>query len=214
MVRASICLAAVVVVVAVAEVGTVQAGEFDERPAISWAGGYAGLSVGANGFGTEIDVPGAAKAELDSGSVGLGAFAGYNFQNGPWVWGVEADAFGFGGDDTKSHGVLGDVTAKSNWAGSVRLRGGYAFERLFVYATAGLAIADLELKASNGGNDDGVHAGLALGLGAEAKLGGNWIGRVEAISYGFRFEDHLLAGTKSDVDFGVGTVRLGLGYQF
>lgn len=212
MVRASICLAAMAV--AVAGVETAQASEFDERPAIAWAGGYAGLSIGANGFGTEIDVPGAVEAELNSGSVSVGGFAGYNFQSGPWVWGLEADIFGVGSDDKKRHPVLGLVSAESGLAGSLRLRGGYAFDRLFLYATAGLALTEFDFKASNGGRNDGVSAGLALGLGAEAKLSGNWIGRIEAISYGFHLEDEPLAGTRSDIDFGTGVVRLGLGYKF
>lgn len=87
-----------------------------------------------------------------------GLFGGYNWQTGPWLYGIEADVAGanlkrpvllptpgFVGDGDPG---LGLIRAKTDVYGTLRGRFGYAFERSLVYASFGLAGANARLQAS------------------------------------------------------------------
>ncbi len=90
-----------------------------------------------------------------------GSPAGYNFQLGNWVAGVEADFNGASLEETgsASYGFIPFVTTplgrpwdshnetigeSLNWFSTVRARLGYAWGRLLVYATGGLAIVNVD----------------------------------------------------------------------
>jgi outer membrane immunogenic protein len=128
-------------------------------------GGFATYAIGnPNTFFGEDD---------NSDAFTAGGQIGYNFQVTPgsgFVFGVEADIQGlfnddgddefFGGNGTTFFGVAptapGTRAARGNlggsgldWFGTLRARAGYAFDRVLVYATGGLAFAD----GGDGGND-------------------------------------------------------------
>src|SRR5689334_17255399 len=118
-------------------------------PVFTWTGLYIGLNAGV-GWADDTNVyitdtrPPARTTSLsvgsDAGFVGGGQI-GYNFQTGAFVFGLEADI------------QYADLTAKANWSGytwwgnggnsqyfgTVRARAGYAFDRVLVYVTGGLA---------------------------------------------------------------------------
>jgi outer membrane immunogenic protein len=189
-------------------------GGYVERAPGLWQGLYLGATLGATGSAADIRNFGKKDdAELDGSSVSIAPVIGYNFSNGPWVWGVEADINGAGFDEKKSITGLGTLSASADWYGSLRLRGGYAWDRLLIYGTAGVAFGDFEIKSSLGGKDSSVQTGLALGVGAEYAIDDKWTARAEALAYTFS-DNVTLAGKKQDVDFGHGTVRLGLTRKF
>ncbi|MGO4682386.1 outer membrane protein [Hyphomicrobium sp. 2TAF46] len=184
---------------------------FVDQTPVLWQGLYMGLMIGATASGVDVEKFGKKdKADIDGASVGFGTVAGYNFGNGPWLFGFEADVNSGGFDDKKSIAGLGTLSAEANWFGSLRFRAGYTWDRMMIYGTAGLAIADLDIKSSLGGKDSVVATGLAVGLGTEYAIDENWRGRAEGLLYAISDEDVKLAGSQRDVTWGHATFRLGL----
>jgi outer membrane immunogenic protein len=172
-----------------------------------------GIVLGAHGTG--VDIRGTSKKpDLEGEGFAGGIVAGYNFRSGHWVGGFEADLTSAGFNESKTVTGLGTVKASSDVTGSVRLRGGFAWDRVMLYTTAGIAFSDLEVQSSLGGKESGVRAGLALGLGAEVAMDNNWAARLEAIGYGFGIDEEKLGGAKHDVAFGRSQIRLGLSRRF
>ena len=93
--------------------------------AYSWAGPYLGGNLGYD-WGSVGNNP-----TKPSGFVG-GIQGGYNWQTGPWVFGVEGDLELTGADDT-----FAPWKFSNPWFGTVRGRAGYAFSNILFYATGG-----------------------------------------------------------------------------
>lgn len=185
----------------------------DTSPAIA-RGAYWGITVGAGGGAADFqNVAKKDNSDLHSASVGLGGAVGYNFVSGPWLWGIEADLTGGRFRDSAPLAGLGTVTAKSDWFGSLRLRGGYTWGNALLYGTAGLALSELNVKSSIKGHEHIVSTGLAFGLGTEYAFDNNWTGRLEGLVYAFD-NDVTLAGNKQDISWGHSTIRLGLLRKF
>ena len=186
-----------------------------------WATPYLGLTLGYVDARAKID-RGAGQGDftLDDKSVTLGVVAGANYAPwggspfGRWLVGVEVDLAGLRDGKVATDAVLGSVRADHIWLGSVRGRAGYAWEHLFVYGTAGLAVTDMKVRAEGARKDNVIRTGLALGAGVEAAVNENWTARVEGLVYGFRGEDETLGGAKRDVDMSFGVVRAGVVRRF
>jgi outer membrane immunogenic protein len=187
----------------------------------SWTGFYAGLNAGY-GWSNDNNVSfingdplqysfalrlGAIPTRL--GLNGNGPFgggqAGYNFQNGAVVYGIEGDlqfahlsgsasvataAFGF-------PNITTSATNKINWFGTLRPRLGFTVAPNFLlYATGGLAYGDVSSSANtvitgppgiscannlfcSTGSGSRVNAGWTVGGGAEYALTRSWSVRAE-----------------------------------
>nr|WP_047576401.1 outer membrane protein [Methylobacterium sp. ZNC0032] len=159
----------------VALAGTAMAADLPSRkgpvavpyaPMFTWTGFYIGAHAGGIFSDNDIDTQGTAANTIgnvaafrrpptvgtnESGFMG-GAQIGYNYQMANWVFGVEADISYT--DVKKRVSFLGTSGATSNFQqdmeyfGTVRLRAGYAFDRLLVYATGGLAYGDASNSAT------------------------------------------------------------------
>jgi outer membrane immunogenic protein len=142
--------------------------------AYNWTGFYAGANLGADWLRSSVDVAGTNSKFTPASLIG-GLQAGYNFQTGPWVIGAEADVDY--GNATKTALVGADVVkSQKTWAGTVRARGGYAFDRLLVFATGGLAWANFKLEDNNGAvltTKNQTRAGWTIGAGAEYAVAQN-----------------------------------------
>lgn len=214
-----------------------------------WSGGYIGLHAGYSwgrendnqsdlfpcvsegsvdcvNNGTVVQDDFADRFDLD-GFIG-GAHAGYNWQTGQWVFGVEGDidyADISGGSDFSYLGgnVAGNLSFKSDWQASLRLRAGYAVDTWLLYATGGGAIGHGELHA-RGNNfrtpfsetDDNTHTGWTVGGGVEKAFTPNWIGRFEVryTDFGKESYDLGLGGDDIDVDWNQTTVNVGFSYKY
>lgn len=144
----------------------------------NWTGFYVGIQGGGAWGSTEHanTVPGFALSSGDFNIDGglIGGTLGFNYQVGPWVWGIEGDLAwaDIGGTQTVSGiippGVLGAGTFSSrlDWLSTVRGRVGYAFDRLLPYVTAGAAFADV-----NGSYWITIPGGTAAASGSETKVG-------------------------------------------
>ena len=156
-------------------------------PIFTWTGFYAGLNAGANINDNRY----AWRPFFNSnGQSGLGftggAQIGYNWQMGALVLGLETD-INYRGASRSDGAGFGGSNASSGYFGTVRGRLGYAFDRLLIYGTGGLAYGDANFptsvvgvdafgvpRAFYGSNNAGTRLGWTLGAGAEYALSQNW----------------------------------------
>jgi outer membrane immunogenic protein len=203
-----------------------------------WSGFYVGVQAGwgwagvtANQadviamFGAPVANGGAHPAE---GVVG-GGTVGFNYQTGRVVLGVEGD---FSASDV--HGALktsvavpgvGPValrlTAHMNWYGTARVRVGYAFDRVLVYATGGLAVAQIDgtyratVPPGAGGGTftsaaSNTHVGWTLGGGIEYALSKQWSVKLDGLYA--QLDTRRYNNVRFNGAFAV--VRAGVNYRF
>ncbi|OBZ97561.1 membrane protein (plasmid) [Pararhizobium polonicum] len=138
--------------------------------AYDWSGFYLGAQGGYNWnqatiFGSDAD--------RDSGTVG--AHAGYNFQHGNIVFGIEND-FNYNFEESDNTNV--------EWDASGRGRVGYAWDRTLFFATAGVAAAGAKIDVPGAGKKDDILIGWTAGGGIEHALTDNILVRGE-----YRYSD-------------------------
>lgn len=175
-------------------------------PAFTWTGFYVGANAGYAFGQADIDE---AVSEVDEadGFVG-GGQVGYNYQFGNFVLGAEADLsyFGLEAED-------GDFGLEANWLGTIRGRVGYAFDRLMVYGTGGVAFSDIGYAVpdtGDGDDDDDTQIGWTVGGGVEGMITENISAKLEYLYVNFSDEDQF--GEETDLDAHV--IRAGLNYKF
>lgn len=157
---------------------------FSPSPAYSWTGFYVGGNVGWNWTeSTAVDTgPGVFGQVFPIGDTTTirrdgflgGVQAGYNYQFGAYVVGIEGD-FDWSAANKKQSGSLGPlnfaVSFKNNYVSTFGARFGYAFDRVLVYGKVGGAYTqdDYETSASDGSTFDGKFDrwGWMLGAGFE-----------------------------------------------
>jgi outer membrane immunogenic protein len=186
-----------------------------------------------------------------------GGQAGYNWQSGNWVFGIEAD-FQWSGQDGDAvftcaatliggpclpgltflpPGVTGttlSLSQKLEWFGTARLRAGMLFTpTTLVYVTGGLAYGSVETSGLlNGFTPAGVavsqafsnsdtNFGWTVGAGIEARLFGNWTGKLEYLYMDLGDFDSTVAfaaaptiGARISSHVTDNIIRAGLNYKF
>ncbi len=109
-----------------------------------WSGYYAGVSGGyARGTVTTTgDISGTVTEVPVSGAL-LGATVGANWQMGHFVLGAEGDLSwsNASGSATCTAAPAYSCNAEIDWLGTVRGRAGFALDKVLVFATGGLAVA-------------------------------------------------------------------------
>jgi outer membrane immunogenic protein len=166
----------------------------------SWAGPYIGGNIGWD-WGSVDNNP-----TKPSGFVG-GAQAGYNWQTGPWVFGIEGDLQGTGASDT-----FAPWKFSNPWFGTVRGRAGYALNNVLFYGTAGLAFGELSGQTFGGLTETHTNAGWTVGLGAEVGLAQNWSAKVEYLYVDLNDSNFTITGAQNGYHFGL--LRAGVNYHF
>lgn len=141
--------------------------------------------------------------ELDSDA--LGAFAGYNFQRGAFVFGGEL-AYS-AGDASYVSTTGGSPSENYNTYIDAKARLGYAINNVLVYGVAGGTWAT--------DTDQGFPAidlnGFNYGLGAQMKLGGNMFAGVEYLIRDLAGDGFFAA---TDFELSTQSIALRLGWQF
>jgi outer membrane immunogenic protein len=168
--------------------------------AYSWAGPYLGGTLGYEwgNVGSNPTKP--------SGVVG-GLEAGYNWQTGPWVYGVEGDINLTGADDT-----FAPWKFSNPWFGTLRGRIGYAFSNILFYGTGGLAFGELRGETFGGLSESHNTVGWTLGAGGEFGLTQNWTAKIEYLYVDLDSSTFVITGGKNDYRFGL--VRAGINFHF
>lgn len=194
-------------------------------PFYDWTGFYLGANIGygwtsASGTITFAGVPGPYSGS-GNGLLG-GVQAGYNWQTGSLVFGLEADIQASGGR-ADVNGTAGAAvitgTGKMPYFGTIRGRLGYAFDRWMVYATGGAlygkSTLDGTVSTTGAFSTSATYWTYVIGAGTEFALWDRWTAKLE----------YLYAGTPSDVPVPPGTgnisgsgrshaLRAGLNYRF
>lgn len=176
-----------------------------ELPVASWAGPYAGLSIGY-GFGGHANLQDYNNNIGTKGFVG-GVFGGYNWQQENFVYGAEADV-GYNGVKGDNAGQSG----KTGIEGSLRARLGYSVSPdILVYGTGGLAAKDQKVDDGTNSASKGM-LGWTAGVGTDIKLTDNVFGRVEYRYTDFGSKD--FGSTIGKVKSSDNRVTFGVGMKF
>ena len=151
-----------------------------------------------------------------------GGTAGYNWQTGNVVLGLEADAAW--ADVGATVGILGglaSVSDKIRDMGTVRGRIGYAFDQVLIYGTGGYAWADNRLTATLRGvsiSDSHFHSGWTVGAGVEVMFAPKWSVKAEYLYRSFESQNYFAgvvvpAGVASGT-LNLNSVQVGVNYHF
>jgi outer membrane immunogenic protein len=167
--------------------------------AYSWAGPYLGANLGYAWGSVDNNLT------KPSGFLG-GVTAGYNWQSGPLVFGVEGDLEATGADDT-----FAPWKFSNPWFGTVRGRLGYAVNNILFYGTGGLAFGELRAETF-GLSESHTTAGWTAGVGAEFGLAPNWTAKIEYLYVDLADANFSLTGMSNGYQFGL--VRAGVNYHF
>ena len=169
--------------------GALAVAEAVEAPAYDWTGGSIGLQGGWGAGGDTVGFGAPASLGLSSRDIGelglrggvVGLRAGYDVQSpfSPWVAGVALDA-NLGGMRRSFEGgaapIVASGAARLDWDAAARLRVGYARDRLLIYATGGVALAQEKYRVSVLApvlaelRGTKTFLGATIGLGAEYAL--------------------------------------------
>jgi outer membrane immunogenic protein len=213
-------------------------------PIFTWTGLYVGLNGGyvfETGKSTITGTPGLLGTGLTPGpqkTLGdgytIGVQAGYNYQIGAFVAGLEADVNYVDLGKTivsTTGGLTTTLTQNTSYLATLRGRLGVAFDRVMIYGTGGLAMGNHYAATSLtglGGGWDGtkseVKFGYAVGAGLEYAITNNWSAKLEYIYYDLGKHDFASPQVSGAIIPGVsGTtkaenkgniVRAGLNYRF
>jgi outer membrane immunogenic protein len=161
-------------------------------PISEWAGFYIGVH-GGYGWGN-VDLGSGFELEPRGGLVG--GHAGYLWQWGSWVGGLEVD---YSAADLKDD--LDGITSKIDALGSARGRLGWLWTpNLLAYGTAGVGWAHSKLIDFDGFTSAESSFGWVAGAGLEYQFANSWRLRVEYLHYDF--------GTVTYADFANADVRV------
>jgi outer membrane immunogenic protein len=165
----------------------------------NWSGGYVGVNLGyAWGKVTNSNV---SPSGLEGGVQG-----GYNWQSGQFVYGAETDLQLSGADDT-----FAPFKFSNPWFGTLRGRGGFAYNNFLFYVTAGLAYGNVKAESAFL-SESRTQLGWTAGLGAEMGIAQNWSAKVEYLYMDLGSRTYTITGTSNA--FHNNVLRVGLNYHF
>jgi outer membrane immunogenic protein len=219
-------------------------------PATNWSGFYVGLNGGygwgnsslntvvTGGFGAPNQ---ALVSQLNTlslspkGATG-GVQAGYNWQAGQWLLGVEGDVGYFGLRNSRSTAGTffggGDFTVSNSittdWLLTVRPRAGVVLDRALLYVTGGVAVTQINYASSlsnpffvvdNNARSSTAKAGWTVGAGLELALSNNWSAKAEYLYIDFGSVTMTSVGNNGAVytqnaSLTTSLARGGLNYRF
>ena len=159
------------------------------RPDGNWTGFYGGLSLGYGDVGSTGNVLNG------SGEIG-GILAGYRYDFGSWVGGVEADY------DAANIDLAGGTGSLNN-VGRLKFQVGADLGKTLVYATAGWAHGDATVGAASLSD-----SGYFGGIGIDYAVAANWIVGGEVLVH--QFDDFDNSGISVDAT----TVKARVAYRF
>jgi outer membrane immunogenic protein len=188
-------------------------------PYYNWSGLYVGIN-GGGGFGhSDWDLPAGTSGFNTSGGL-VGGTLGYNYQSGPWVFGLEGDVdySTIKGNTTSATGICTGISCetRNDWLGTARGRIGYAFNRVLPYVTAGAAFGDVKMTPNGFGSETDTQVGWTAGGGVEVGISGPWTAKIEYlyVDLGKANCSAATCGTSTDVSFNSNVVRAGINYRF
>jgi outer membrane immunogenic protein len=179
-------------------------GGYDRVPArvtaYNWQGFYLGGNLGYQwGKVTNSSIN-------PSGFMG-GLQMGYNWQTGQLVYGLETDMQFSGADDAAP-----PVKFTNPWLGTLRGRGGFAMNNVFVYGTFGLAYGGLRAETTVGGTESKSLGGWTAGVGMEIGLTPAWSVKGEYLYVDLAGRGYVITGASNGLETSI--LRFGANYRF
>jgi outer membrane immunogenic protein len=153
----------------------------------NWAGPYVGGTLGFVDATATVSMAGYSVSGSGS-QFGIGLIAGYNWQNGNQVFGIETDI---------------DLPSGYDYFGTLRGRYGVVSGNWLYYGTAGLSFTSAPGAGYGGYNYSGFSGiGYIVGAGAETKINSRLAAGFEALYYGFMDDTQNFGGysIKTSVD--------------
>ena len=186
-------------------------------PYYNWTGFYIGIN-GGGAWGTSTwDSTGS----FDVSGGMIGGTVGYNWQTGPWVFGVEGDvdwASVSGSTTVVGCTATGACNTENTWLGTARGRVGYAFDRFMPYITGGAAFGGVDATHSGFTGGSSTQVGWAAGAGLEFAVVNNVTAKVEYLHYDLgSFNCGLNCGNgliNDNVSFHADAIRGGVNLRF
>ena len=183
--------------------------------AYNWTGFYLGIN-GGGGWGHSNWDTSAASIGISGGVAG--GTAGYNWQFGNAVLGLEADVdwANLKGTSTSALCPAG-CTTSDTWLSTVRGRAGYAFGGVLPYITGGLAMGDIRATTPGFAGASSSNAGWTVGGGIEFALPGNWSAKAEYLHVdlgSFNCGANCNGLPTDNVSMHDNVVRAGVNYRF
>jgi outer membrane immunogenic protein len=180
----------------------------------NWTGFYVGANAGGL-WGTTDQPEPDVFMNLRGGMAG--GTAGYNWQAGNWVLGLEGDFDWLSMKSTQFFTCASGCTTKFDDFGTARARLGYASGPYLLYATGGAAFTRARIFSGNGTIDgpwDGT-TGWTAGAGVEGMINQNWSWKLEYLyaSFGHFADAPAIVPTFASQNH-FDTVRAGLNYRF
>ncbi len=165
----------------------------------NWNGAYVGVNLGYQ-WGTVTNWGASPNGLMGGGQIG------YNWQNGWFVFGLEADIQGSAANDTFAADKFSNP-----WFGTVRGRAGYAMNNVLFYLTGGLAYGGLQAQLGTV-SESQTHLGWTIGGGVEVGLTPNWSAKAEYLYVRLDDRGYVLTGLNNGLESNV--FRLGVNYRF
>ncbi len=178
-----------------------------------WTGFYLGAALGGS-FGA-TDIRGDfGTGTLDARGFSGGILAGYNWQIGRMVVGVETDLSRLNYSGSASNG-FDRYKMDIDTIGTFRGRLGVLMSpSLLVYATGGFAWARSEIGLETGERNRELLKGWQAGLGTELMLNPKWTMRLEYLYTDLGDKTLTHSGLTNSFDTQFHTVRTGLTFRF
>jgi outer membrane immunogenic protein len=185
--------------------------------AYNWTGFYAGIA-GGWGFGNSSwKNNNISTGDFDVSGALVGGTLGYNWQNGPTVFGIETDLSWSDIHGTRRSAVCPDgCETKTGWLGTTRGRLGYAIDRWMPFVSGGVAYGDIKGTVPGLAGNSDTSVGWTVGAGAEFALPGNWTAKGEYLYVDLGDVNCSAAncGAPAKIDLKTNIVRAGLNYRF
>ena len=187
----------------------------------NWTGFYVGATVGyGSGSSDWIVPPSTTVASNSPKGMMYGLTAGYNWQVGSFVYGLEAD-YSFSNVKGSTTCVVVSTCETSNtWLATFRGRVGYAFDRFLPYVTGGGAYGNINGTVTTpllGTVLDGSESrfGWTFGAGLEYAFLANWTAKIEYLYVDLGTAQPFSSlGALTQVTFKENILRGGLNYRF
>jgi outer membrane immunogenic protein len=187
-------------------------------PIYNWTGLYLGLNGGGGWGRSSWDSTLAPTGDFNTSGGVIGGTAGYNWQMGQAVFGLEGDI-----DWSNIRGTASTAACppgcetRNTWLSTVRGRLGYAADRWMPYITGGVALGDIRANFPGAIGGSASKAGWTVGGGLEFALAGNWTAKAEYLYVNLgTFDCGANCGTAGpdNIKFNANIVRGGINYRF
>lgn len=186
------------------------AGTAAQAQSYDWSGFYAGLHAGIGHADVRARLN-AGRGSYDLDGALFGGHLGWNWQTGAFVWGAVASVAHGGIEGNWAFDPPRTLDSRYGTMASLRLRAGYAADRVLFYATAGLATAEVTSRRSApAARASDWLSGPVVGAGVEFAAGQAMSVQIEYLYHDFgrqRLDDYRLTHD-------VGTVTVGVNFRF